>query len=355
MILKESYNPERIAQFRKRKEFNKTDPAIIEKMIRALVLLEHLSESELDFIFKGGTCLVLLLKQANRFSIDIDILTSESRQNLENILDQIITNSDFISYKLDEKRSYKSGIPKAHYKFYWTEDKKDYILLDILFEKHAYPQIIDAKIETDWLITKEPIIKVKVPSKESILGDKLTAFAPNTIGVPYGKNKETEIIKQLFDVSVLINEVSDINIVHKSFYNIALNEIKYRNLDITPDDVLDDIFTTALLLSKREKNSTEPDKSKFKELQTGIRSFNNFLIRDSFRIEHTIEASAKVVWFATKLKYSDFSSLELYNSKTTELKEWNISDTNFNHIQKFKRTNKVAYYYWVECLNKILK
>jgi len=37
------------------------------------------------------------------------------------------------------------------------------------------------------------------------------------------------------------------------------------------------------------------------------------------------------------------------------LKEWNISDTNFNHIQKFKRTNKVAYYYWVECLNKILK
>jgi len=352
MILKESYNRERISLFRKQKDFNKTDPAIIEKMIRALVLLEYLSESKLNFIFKGGTCLILLLKQANRFSIDIDILTSETRQNLENILNQIINNSDFTSYKLDEKRSYKSGIPKAHYKFYWTEDKKDYILLDILFEKHAYPQIIDAKIETDWLITQEPIIEVKVPSKESILGDKLTAFAPNTIGVPYGKSKETEIIKQLFDVSILIDEISNIETVHQSFYKIAQKEIKYRNLDITPDDVLEDIFSTALLLSKREKNTNEPDKSKFKELQSGLRSFNNFLIRGSFRIEHAIEASAKVAWFAMKLKYFDFSLIELYNSKTTELQEWNISDTNFNHIQKFKRNNKVAYYYWVECLNK---
>jgi len=353
MILKESYNRERIAQFRKQKDFNKTDPAIIEKMIRALVLLEHLSESKLEFIFKGGTCLILLLKQANRFSIDIDILTSETRQDLENILDQIIINSDFISYKLDDKRSYKEGIPKAHYKFYWTEDKKDYILLDILFEKHAYPQIIDAKIETNWLITQQPIIKVKVPSKESILGDKLTAFAPNTIGVPYGKNKETEIIKQLFDVSILIDEINDIETVHQSFYKIADNEIKYRNLDITPDYVLDDIFATALLLSKREKNTNEPDKSKFKELQSGLRSFNNFLIRGSFRIEHAIEASAKVAWFAMKLKQSDFLSFELYNSKTTELQEWNVSNTRFNHVQRFKKTNKIAYYYWVECLNKI--
>ncbi len=226
-------------------------------------------------------------------------------------------------------------------------------MLDILFEKHAYPQIIDAKIETNWLMTQQPIIKVKVPSKESILGDKLTAFAPNTIGVPYGKSKETEIIKQLFDVSILIDEISDIETVHQSFYKIAEKEIKYRNLDITPDDVLDDIFATALLLSKREKNINEPDKSKFNELQSGLRSFNYFLIKGSFRIEHAIEASAKVVWFATKLKQSDFSSLELYNSKTTDLKEWNISDTNFMHIQKFRRTNKVAYYYWVEYLNKI--
>ncbi len=79
MILKESYRPERISQFRKQKDFYKTDPAIIEKMIRALILLEHLSESKLEFIFKGGTCLILLLKQANRFSIDIDILTSETK------------------------------------------------------------------------------------------------------------------------------------------------------------------------------------------------------------------------------------------------------------------------------------
>lgn len=352
MISKESYSPERIAEFRKHKDLNKSDPAIIEKMIRALVLLEHLSESKLKFIFKGGTCLILLLKQANRFSIDIDILTSESRENIEVALDSIIVNSEFTSYKLDEKRSYNKGIPKAHYKFYWSTDQKDYILLDILFEKHSYPKTINTKIDTEWLITKSPYSLVEIPTKESILGDKLTAFAPSTIGVPYGKNKETEIIKQMFDVAILIDEINDIDIVYKSFFKNAENEIKYRNLDISPDDVLNDIFETALILSKRDKNTIEPDKSKFKELQVGLRSFNNFLVRGSFKIEHSIEASSKIAWFAMKLKNRNFSSLEFFNPKT-ELKEWNISDNCFNHIQKLKRSNKIAYYYWRECLNDI--
>ena len=33
----------------------------------------------LDFIFKGGTSLVLLLNDLKRFSVDVDIITVESR------------------------------------------------------------------------------------------------------------------------------------------------------------------------------------------------------------------------------------------------------------------------------------
>ncbi|NDP20272.1 MAG: nucleotidyl transferase AbiEii/AbiGii toxin family protein [Paludibacter sp.] len=40
--------------------------------MRALLLLEGLKESELEFIFKGGTTLMLLLNRTKRFSIDID-------------------------------------------------------------------------------------------------------------------------------------------------------------------------------------------------------------------------------------------------------------------------------------------
>ncbi len=46
-------------------------------------------------------------------------------------------------------------------------------------------------------------ITVSVPCMEDLLGDKLTAFASNTTGIPYYKgedNMSMEIIKQLYDI-----------------------------------------------------------------------------------------------------------------------------------------------------------
>lgn len=40
------------------KKYPKSDISLIEKTIRALVLLEGLRKSSLDFIFKGGTALI---------------------------------------------------------------------------------------------------------------------------------------------------------------------------------------------------------------------------------------------------------------------------------------------------------
>ena len=39
----------------KRRELGGCDPAILEKCVHALILLEHLAESGLSFLFKGGT------------------------------------------------------------------------------------------------------------------------------------------------------------------------------------------------------------------------------------------------------------------------------------------------------------
>jgi len=43
----------------KQKQYNR-DPSLIESMVHALYLLERLKLTGLDFIFKGGTCLILL-------------------------------------------------------------------------------------------------------------------------------------------------------------------------------------------------------------------------------------------------------------------------------------------------------
>jgi len=97
---------------------HKSDPILVEKVVRALYLLELLQKSKLDFIFKGGTALMLLLPEPKRLSIDIDIIISEKADKVQIVFDGILENSDFHEYKEDE-RVVKSKIKKAHYKFFY--------------------------------------------------------------------------------------------------------------------------------------------------------------------------------------------------------------------------------------------
>ena len=53
MIHKESLTPKWIKEVSAKNR--KADPALVEKVIRALLLLEGLVESDLGFVFKGGT------------------------------------------------------------------------------------------------------------------------------------------------------------------------------------------------------------------------------------------------------------------------------------------------------------
>ena len=50
------------------------DKILIEKVIRALLLLEGLVQSEIPFVLKGGTSLMLHFNSSKRLSIDVDII-----------------------------------------------------------------------------------------------------------------------------------------------------------------------------------------------------------------------------------------------------------------------------------------
>lgn len=115
MIKTTCFSKEWIRNFKQRSK--RINPPVLEKMIHALSLLEQLKAHGLKFTFKGGTSLVLLLSKARRFSVDIDILTTQTREDVEVILDKVITASHFNSWTLQDRRSYQDGVPKAHYEF----------------------------------------------------------------------------------------------------------------------------------------------------------------------------------------------------------------------------------------------
>jgi hypothetical protein len=358
MIDEKSFRKEWVELLREKYSFNKSDPAIIEKMILALALLEQLAAHQLEFIFKGGTSLVLLLENANRFSIDIDISTEHSRGDFEAVFQKITTSGPFYSFEIDAKRSFTGTFSKAHFKFFYqsnfSKNKKNiaanYVLLDIVFEKAVYPKLRQVEINSKWLATTGKNLEVVIPTVDSILGDKLTAFAPNTTGVPFNRRKETEILKQLYDVAFLIGEISDIKEVSKSFLHTAKKEIQYRSIDIEPIAILDDIFMTGVIISRRERN-TGDDRYKFEEIKKGVSGLKNMVSAKNYTIEHAIEAAAKAAWFAMKLKNHNFSPLKMYQPNM-DLSAYHIENPAFQFLNKLKKSIKPAFYYWYHCLDE---
>ena len=365
MIKEHCFEESWLESFRKQKEHKRVDKIILQKMIYALHLLESLKQNGLEFVFKGGTSLVLILEESNRFSIDIDIICNTKKEELESILQKVIDSSQFDSFELDEHRSYKPGIPKAHYRFQFDTKLQGSgtILLDVLIEDSLYPQLVEVPVKTKWIETDGETL-VSVPSIDSITGDKLTAFAPNTIGIPYFKGKDKapfslEICKQLFDLSNLFERIENIEEVQKSFEAFARQEIEYRkeitpDSELTPEKVLQDTIDTCITIARRGKG-TEKEKANFKELQRGITSFGtSYLMTGRFRIDQAIPATARIVYLAAKLLKNDLSPIEYYEGQ--DISELTIENPDWNLLNPLKRQpNKSSFYYWYKTIQLLTK
>ncbi len=361
MITEQCFTKEWLDDFKKKKEHRSIQIGILERMIYALHLLERLKNKGLEFTFKGGTSLVLLLEEGTRFSIDIDIVCQVEREEVEKILKEIVEDSKFSAFELDEHRSYKAGIPKAHYKFFFdsTVNPKVQggILLDILIEEHIYPEVIESAIETKWIETDEETT-VQTPSIPAITGDKLTAFAPNTIGIPYFKgdrDSTTEISKQLYDLGRLFENVSEMEMVAESFQRHATQELGFRksvdeNYSTTEEDVLNDTLETCLTIARRDKNPDKQTKVNFKLLEKGIRSFGSgYLMEGHFRIENAMAASAKVALLVAKILIKDMSPIDHYGGE--DVKELNIENPDYAYLNRLKRQpDKSIFYYWHQAI-----
>jgi hypothetical protein len=138
---------------------------------------------------------MLHLNTTKRLSIDIDIILPSNLDNLKEKLDKIVLEQGFLRVELHERNT-KTKIQKEHYKFFYTaiskSDKEDYVLLDILFEEVAYFNIVQIPIKSTFTPLQNEPLSVKVPCLEDLLGDKLTAFAPNTTGIPYFKGNDSK-------------------------------------------------------------------------------------------------------------------------------------------------------------------
>lgn len=324
------------------------NPELVEKVTKAFHLLECLVESGLNFIFKGGTSTsLLLIDRPQRFSIDIDIIIEKKVDGIESIFTDIVSFSQVFTHYEEVLRKNSHDIPKQHYKFFYSsviDNSEKYILLDILYEKNNYEEIVERRIYSDFIDFIQPIRSVYMPSADCLLGDKLTAFAPNTTGVKYNVDKELEIIKQLFDIGNLFALINDISIVRNTFISIANHEIQYRKLDgISYIDILNDIFKTASIISFRNSNIEH-----FSDLEKGIQMIRNYIFTRKYNVEDAVESASRVAYLALVLKY-DLKKVAYYDKKI-DLKDFRINSPKYKKLNSIKSFSPEGFFYWFKAI-----
>lgn len=191
---------------------------------------------------------MLTTETPKRVSIDIDIITNESENNIRMILDKLIKLDMFISWE-DNNRKHSHGVPVGHFKVF-------------------YESVVDG------------------------------------------------------------NE-----------------EIGYRKLNVNAGEVLKDTWQACYTLAERNLKSEE-----YNHLQLGIKNFTNFTV-ERFAIEEAITAASKVAYPTTLINSGKNPKIERFKNPS-EIKEWLIEDPIFTKINKLKKTNAEALFYWYMSLKK---
>ena len=285
MLKKENFTEEHIRDLQ---SASHRDPLLLERSVYAFGLLEAITRVGMPFIFKGGTCLMLLLERPMRLSTDIDIIVAPGT-DLDTFIEEAGKIFPFVSVE-EQVRKGKNNIEKRHFKFVYESpvmERSIYILLDVLFEDAKYKRLIAKPIKNELILTDGEDLTVQIPSVESILGDKLTAFAPHTTGILLNSNKDMEIIKQLYDVMTLIEVAEDFTEVRETYYSLVQDEIAYRGLDIGPGDALRDTYNATVSIASRGKVSKED----YVSYLQGLRDVRSHIYVENFSAE---EASKRV-------------------------------------------------------------
>ncbi|WP_233120946.1 nucleotidyl transferase AbiEii/AbiGii toxin family protein [Chlorobium sp. KB01] len=336
----------------------------MEKVIYALSLVEQLAQTDLSFTFKGGTSLLLILPEPKRFSIDVDIVTTESREKIEAVLTGICSGGIFSKFELDERRSYNPGIPKAHYKltfFSQSDNKELWILLDILFEEHGYTALVQAPIINEWIQTDDKLVTVQIPSADSITGDKLTAFAPNTVGIRFRvedadggiTEKQMEVMKQLFDIGILFDRISNLDHLKQSFTTTAQKEISYRGeANITTESVLNDIITTSLMIGSQGK-FFDPNQE-FQHIAKGLTQLKSYIYNGSFRIDDAVLASAKAAYLAAMI-LTGYEGEIIRWAEGNDIMNYSITPIEYQFLNKRRNIPGAPLFYWYQTLSLLGK
>ena len=341
MLSKENFTEQHIRELQK---MNRRDPILLERTVYAFGLLEALVRVKMPFIFKGCTCLMLLLEHPMRLSTDIDIVV-EPGTDVDEYIRMASKIFPFVTYE-EQKRKGRNHIEKRHFQFLYDSpinEEPFYILLDILFEENNYAMLKEREIKNELLLTEGEPMLVRIPSAECILGDKLTAFAPHTTGIPLHQNKDMEVMKQFYDVCTLIDLLEDFDAFRSTYGQVCLSEIGYRGMEITPADCLQDTIRACVSIASR--GITDADD--YAAYLRGTRDLRTHIFSENYSAEIAALRAPRVIYAAACLM-TDVPFEAVDSDDIAELPGKKLSWEELLPLARVRKVNPEGYAYLVK-------
>ena len=305
---------------------------------------------------------MLLLERPQRVSVDIDIICTIPKEKFETSMREWVRHPPFTKWEQDTRESDKEPPTRRHYKLFYEARfgglRSPYILLDVVEEECGiateYTQTKD--IDCSFLALEGAPSKVRGPQIDTILADKLTAFAPNTTGVHFNnprllEDSSHQVFKQLFDIAPLFDVMLDFAIVRNTYFSVVQKEAQYKAVKDVPQSVLRDTLQTAFDICtfdvRRKKFAPEYEKC----ISGGIAKMSSDLISGkTFSPADAKLAASKAAYLATLLltDQPQIASFSMDKDVIAQLKahqfpkQWGVLDC--------LKGNAEAYWYWCKIM-----
>lgn len=294
---------------------------------------------------------MLHLDTSRRLSIDVDIVCPPGL-DIREYIGKYGSEYGFLEATEIDRNS-RTGVPKSHAEYryavtYPSGRPTDKILLDVLYADIKYNEVVSLAIKSPLLKQEGEPMMVQCPGLKDMLGDKLTAFAPHTTGIPFFKGEDEffmEIMKQLYDVSSIIDRVDNLTEVRNTYSQLVPIELGYRKLNrLTEADVLKDTYDCALNICLRGAL----DKKEYGYYAKGARSVNSFIIPENYNADIAIRDAAKVAYLVRLIQTGNNHVKHYKHEMDEELADALIQNRQLNKLNSIKKISLEAFFYLLE-------
>lgn len=267
--------------------------ANLERAIFSLEYLGQLQKEGLNFVFKGGSAIqVILPNKWTRLSVDADICSNVSEKELLEIMGNIHQKFDKAAFSFKVRdRIIDGAIPFYLYilevpSIAVTGETRS-CLLDVMGVKPNYATT-QVALKTSFF---DSDVTITTPTIGALLGDKLSTIGPNTMGRHLVDSRNgVEYAKHFYDIKNL--EEADFNFkdCRSAFHEAIDLQSKIRSKNFSIGECCEDMFFTCKVASlpqslgeqaigKLPEQQRARARSEFRILRDGLARFRPFLVR----------------------------------------------------------------------------